>query len=409
MKLNFFIAFLVFFAPIKAIQAEKLLLKDILQYALQNSPLNAEISRDLATKNATAYELETLNNPVAGFNMSFPNSGNDSHIAEIELEQTFKLSNFGSRQQYANAFRHTASIEHRAQTLELVHTLSRGYAAYWLLQEQVEIVAEKIRYTVKKQKLVETAARQGRIDIADAKLLKAEVLRLQEQLRVLQAKKQTGAANLMHLAGMQKRNFKVDLDLTFKLPDQNSIHEMAEDRGGILALLKARNDLAEKRLAVAKEDLVFSEFTPKAVIERNFDDHNTSLILGVSIALPIWDRNNAELARAKAEQTLSQTSLNSLNRNNFNKVLEASYKKAKSAQQTADNFRNNILPIWQEVESITDQKFAYGQASIFELLQMYERITEVENEALQAELNVIETRIELESLIGRSFSYEGEY
>lgn len=40
---------------------------------------------------------------------------------------------------------------------------------------------------------------------------------------------------------------------------------------------------------------------------------------------------------------------------------------------------------------------------------MYERITEVENEALQAELNVIETRIELESLIGRSFSYEGEY
>ena len=42
-----------------------------------------------------------------------------------------------------------------------------------------------------------------------------------------------------------------------------------------------------------------------------------------------------------------------------------------------------------------------GQASILELFQMRERITNVQNEALQAYLNSIEAQIELEGLIGK--------
>jgi outer membrane protein TolC len=56
------------------------------------------------------------------------------------------------------------------------------------------------------------------------------------------------------------------------------------------------------------------------------------------------------------------------------------------------------------VQSLTDKKFENGQASILDLFQMRERITDVQSEALQTYLNSIEARIELESLIGQSLT-----
>ena len=56
------------------------------------------------------------------------------------------------------------------------------------------------------------------------------------------------------------------------------------------------------------------------------------------------------------------------------------------------------------MQSLTDKKFESGQASILDLFQMRERITDVQSEALQTYLNSIEARIELESLIGQSLA-----
>lgn len=406
MKFNYFIALLVSSIPFQAIKAETLVINDMIEHALQNSPITMEISHNLKNKQTSAYELQTINNPEVGFNFSLPNSGNGNHAAEIEFEQTLKLSNLGARKQYANAFIETASIEERAQILELVHSVMRGYATYWLLQEQTALLKKKIAYSHKKQQQVEKAASQGRIDIADAKLLKAEALRLAEKLRVLNAQKQSGLANLMHLAGLNQKDFHADLSLDLALPSLNTLTNLAANKGGVLELVRARKKLAEQRYKVAKEDAGFSRFTPKAAIQRNFNENNTTLVLGVSIELPIWDSNNAELARANAELNLAKASLNTLNSDNFKNVITAAFKKAKSTQLTAANYRNKILPIWKDVQNITEQKFAYGQASIFDLLQMHERLTEIQNEALQAELNVIEARIELESLVGQSFSFK---
>ena len=140
------------------------------------------------------------------------------------------------------------------------------------------------------------------------------------------------------------------------------------------------------------------------MIVRDFDENNTTGLLGVSLAIPIWDRNNAELSRATAERRLAQSNLNALNEQSFANVLAASFEQAKATQISASTYRNKIVPSWDEVQSITDKKFENGQASILDLFQMRERITDVQSEALQTYLNSIEARIELESLIGQSLA-----
>ena len=404
MKLKYIITALALLLPFQVPQAETLSLETVIEQALQNSPQTARILSDVADAEAEAFEIETPDNPRAEINITSFKDGNDNRTAEIELEQPLRLSNFGSRGNYAEALRRTASVEQKAQMLELIHTITRGYASYWALQEQEKILAANVDYANRKQRLVANAAKEGRVDASDAKIFKAEALRLEEQLRVIRARKASGAANLLRMAGMDQTSFDAERPISPEIPDLSYLTGVAGNEGSIRSLLEARKALAERRYAVARQDAGFPEFAPRAVIKQDFDTDNTTVLLGVSIALPIWDRNNAEVSRAVAERRLAQSNLNALNEQNFANVLAAAYEQAKATQISASTYRNKILPAWNEVESITDKKFENGQASILDLFQMRERMVSVQSEALQTYLNSIEARIELESLIGQSLN-----
>ena len=403
MKYTFVLLLFALFAPIQAVKAEILSLETVIEQALQNSPETARILNNLADAKAEAFTIETPPNPSAEINATAIEDSASRSIG-IEIEQPIRPSYFGSRGSYADALRHTASIEQKAQMLELIHSITRGYASYWALQEQEKLLAENANYARKKQKLIERAAQDGRVDTTDAKIFKAEALRLEEQLRVVRARKANGAANLLRMAGMDQRRFEASRPKSPEIPDLLSLTELAGNEGSIRRLLESRKALAERRYSVARQDAVFPEFAPRAVIERDFDEDSTAIFFGVNIAIPIWDRNNAELSRARAERRLAQSNLNALNEQNFATVLAASFEQAKATQVSASTYRNKIVPSWEEVQSITDKKFENGQASILDLFQMRERIIGVQSEALQTYLNAIEAQIELESLVGQSLT-----
>jgi outer membrane protein TolC len=387
--------------PFQTAKAETLSLETVIEQALKNSPETARILNSVADADAEAFEIETLDNPTAEINVTAIED-DASRSIDVEFEQPMRLSNFGSRRLYADALRRTASIEQKAQMLELIHSITRSYAAYWALQEQEKLLSKNASYARKKQKLVERAAKEGRVDAVDAKIFKAEALRLEEQLRVIRARKTSGAANLLRMAGMNQMAFDAKRPKSPEIPELAALSSLVGNEASVRSLFESRKALAERRYNVARQDAGFSEFTPRASIEHDYDEDSTAILFGVNIAIPIWDRNNAELSRANAERRLAQSNLNALNEQNFANVLAAAFEQAKATQISASTYRNKIVQSWNEVQSITDKKFENGQASILDLFQMRERITDVQNEALQTYLNSIEARIELESLIGQS-------
>ncbi len=407
MKYLYILLLCAFFVPIQSARAETLLLETVIEQALQHSPETARILNSFADADAEAFEIETLNNPTAEINATAIED-NASRSIGIEIEQPMRLSNFGSRGSYAYAVRRAANIEQKAQMLELIHSITRVYASYWALQEQEKILSDNVNYARKKQKLIRRAAKEGRVDASDAKVFEAEALRLEEQLRVMRARKVNGAANLLRMAGMDQTVFDAERPKSPKFPKLATLTSLAGNEGSIRSLLESRKALAERRYNVARQDAGFPEFAPRAVIEHDFDDDSTVILFGVNIAIPIWDRNNAELSRANSERRLAQSNLNALNEQNFVNVLAASFEKAKATQISASTYRNKIVPSWNDVQSLTDRKFKNGQASILDLFQMRERITGVQSEALQTYLNSIEARIELESLIGHSLTESKE-
>ncbi|MFK8035912.1 MAG: TolC family protein [Hyphomicrobiales bacterium] len=403
MKILFIFLLWSLIVPVQSVHAQTISLNQMIEQGLRNSPEVARVFNTMVEQKSTALEVETLDNPSAEIN--FTGIEDDaSRSISIEIEQPLRRSNFGARQSYADALRHTANAYQKAQSLEIIHSMTRSYISYWVLQEQEKLLSQKADYARKKQELIERAAKEGRMDVADAKIFKAEVLRLEENLRVLRAKKIKGTANLLRMAGMDQQAFKALRPKTPAIPELQLLSNLSGKEGGIRNLLESRKNLAEKRYQVAKQDAGFPEFSPRAVIERDFDEDSAAILFGVNIAIPIWNRNNAELARANAELRLSQSNLNALSEQNFVNVLAASYEQTIATQASVTKYYNEILPAWEEVQSIMDKKFNNGQASILDLFQMRERITNVQNESLQTYIDSVEARIELESLIGQSLT-----
>ena len=148
MKYLYIILLVALFAPIQAAKAETLSLETVIKQALQNSPETARILNSVADADAEAFEIETLQNPSAEIDFTAIED-NSSRSVGLEFEQPMRLSNFGSRGSYADALRRTASIEQKAQMLELIHSITRGYASYWALQEQENLLSETPAMLVK--------------------------------------------------------------------------------------------------------------------------------------------------------------------------------------------------------------------------------------------------------------------
>lgn len=388
---------------LQSAQAESLSLNDIIQQALANSPDIALAMKNYSDQQAIAFEVEVLDNPTVELGVTALENESSRSIS-VEIEQPIRRSNFGSRQSYAEAIRHSASVRQRAQFLEIVHTITRSYASYWVLQEKVGLLSRNVQYARKKQKLIERAALQGRVDSADAKIFGAEALRLEEQLKMLNTYKIKTGALLLKMAGIPQQTFEALMPERHIIHDISVLSDLAKSEGGIRYLLESRQSLAESRYHVAKQDAAFPQIAPRAAIDHDFDENSTSILLGFNMALPIWDRNNAELARAKSERNLAQRHLDALNENNLLFVLSSVRQNASKMQASSEKYRKEIIPSWREVESILDKKFENGQASIFELYQMRERITDVYHEYFNTYLDSIDARIDLESLIGRRLS-----
>ncbi len=403
MKFIYIITVLALLFLPQATYAKTYSLQTMIEHALDNSFETSRIEKNKAVTEAEAFEIEVFENPNAEMNVTVFEE-NSSHSLEMEIEQPMRASHFGSRKSYAHALRRTAAIEEKAQKLELVHAITRSYASYWALQEHENLLSQNVEYARHKQKLIEQASNEGRIDAADAKIFRAEALRLEEQLRIVRAQKIKGAANLLRMAGMDQTLFDATRPKSPQIPILSDLVAQKDHLGSVRSLLESRKAMAENRYAVASQDAGFPEFAPRAVLERDFDENSTSILFGVSIAVPIWDRNDAELSRARAELRLAQTSLNALNEHNYANILAGAYEQAKATQISASIYRNKIVPSWREVQEIADEKFENGQASILELFQMNERVTEIQSEAIKTYLNSIEARIELEALIGYSLS-----
>jgi cobalt-zinc-cadmium efflux system outer membrane protein len=221
------------------------------------------------------------------------------------------------------------------------------------------------------QKTVEISdARYKAGDMSESDLLKIKLQLLQFQAEVSAAKlaKVQALTGLRQFLGYESvpDNFDVDGDL-----DYQAIHAGLDDLKSLA--LRTRPDLQAAHLSVnaAQSQESLAEANGKRDLNASFNyTHTAGINSGAfffNIDLPIFDRNQGEIARTRYAITQSQELQNETSQQVLTDVVDA-YEAVRSNDQIIQLYRGGYVDQAKESRDITEYAYKRGAASLLDFL-----------------------------------------
>lgn len=403
LSLLLFYCFLILLS-FPARSAERMTLDAYIDQALSHSPRAAAILADVKNMEAHATEAGRHENPTVQADITAVRNGTGQELA-LELEQPLRGSDFGSRAAYARAIRAEADVDRKAKLLEIAHEATRSYMDLWVVQEKLSMTVRLAADAHRQMKIARQALKKGIGDSADEKVLSAQIAEFEAQKIRLLSERRTALNGFSQLAGLAVTNFSLAPPPSRRLPvDADELVEASASKASVRAILQAQREVARRALFVAQADAQAPEVTPRAVMNRDFTDNSGSLMLGVRVAIPVWNRNRAETQRARADYETADKGLEFLRQDNYRAVLINAWRAAREDQKAAEEYGDVIVPRWRAVETLAEKRLAAGQASIFDLWQAQTQVLDSENRSLAARRAAVEAVMSLETLTGTTFT-----
>jgi cobalt-zinc-cadmium efflux system outer membrane protein len=217
-------------------------------------------------------------------------------------------------------------------------------------------------------------------------------LRAQKELAEFQVRETTSAlkhttavlATLLNIP----RDRAADLKLRAALRDVEPLPQSTEDL--VQLALKQRPDLVAYRLGVTRADLEIrlakaNAFQDVQLLYQPYtlQDNRpfglkspTSWAVGVTVPLPIYNRNQGNVERAKLNADQTRIEMAALERQLTSDVEEA-IREFNISRDAVIEMESDVLPASQKVRDTIYQRFVGGQASILDYLEAQRAFNEV--------------------------------
>jgi cobalt-zinc-cadmium efflux system outer membrane protein len=218
-----------------------------------------------------------------------------------------------------------------------------------------------------------TAITKTRVEAGDAApedLARIEIELARLQLEVQRSQTLREQALLALAAAMGDVNLNVkslagDLAMAFELPTLESlVANLAEAP-------ELRQADASIRASNARIDLAKAERIPDVKVEvlyhRLESTRENTLDIGLSIPLPLFDRNQGKVREARAEATAAEAR-SRLTENELNLRLRESHAQLTAALATSRAFQTEIMPRAEIMLKAAETRFAAGDTSLADVL-----------------------------------------
>ncbi len=378
-----------------------LTLAQALQRSLRHNPEIAQLDAGLADKLARAIEAEVKLNPEfkvsAGYASEDEGDGAD---VELELEQPLRPSDFGLRKTYASALRVAANLEQQADVLRVLNNTALVYYRAWALQERAVLLTGARAQAGDVLSTIEQQLAAGQSDVSQRSIFEAETARFAAELLAVRGERAGALAELGRATGIDAAGMRLAAPSFASIPSTSALAAFAESRSGIRRIALARRAAAAKNLSVARADAVFPEFAPGLV--TNYGSRNEEAGIGLTIAgrIPIWDRNQGEITRARGALEAADRELESFDRVSLARSIEGRRQQVLNLQARADSFRDNVIPAYRAAYDAALAQFRAGQASTLQLFEVQKSLVEAQEKAFDYAVEALSARTQLEQLIG---------
>ncbi len=376
-----------------ALCAETLTLNQAVSEAIEkNAGLLAERA-NIAIADARILTARLRPNPVlsaGGNHLDFLGTGfddiNGGGPTEVTLRSEFTVERGGKRPARiaaAEAARSVVELQFLNAARTLALEVQNAFVDVLLAKSALALARENLEFANTTVNVNEVRLKAG--EIAELELARSRLAVLQSENSVRRAELQvrTSLTRLETVMGRAKRSpgFDVagELRRDAAIPDQDEIQRLAAELRPDLRGLRRETERAgaewKSQIAQAKPDLTFGA----EYIRQQVNAKANSLSFEIGIPIPVFNRNQGEIARAAAEQRQAELRLRALEASIAGEI-ESAWRQLVTARDLLHSIENRMLRQAREVRDITEFSYRRREATLLELLDAQRTF----NETMQA-------------------------
>ncbi|MBE0595660.1 MAG: TolC family protein [Desulfuromonadales bacterium] len=387
-----------------------LTLHESLSLAVLHNPELAIYSQEIRAREAEALQAGLRRNPLLSFEAenvfgSGPFSGTDAAESTLSISQTLELGKKRSlRRHLAEAETNIAQNEFALAKTDLLARTTDAFIAVLEAQERLRLaeemgdLAKRVLGTVEERvaagRGAETEAIRPRIQLREQQVAR-------DKARGHLVATRGALAALMGREGADSGPVIGDLSRLSPLPDQAELERRLTESPQFVRRIA---ESERRRRAVHLEEarrIPDLDLGIGARYLRESDD--TALVLGVSVPLPLFDRNQGAIAAARSRQTQACADERSALLQ-AKAALVAGWQEINSARAEAEALRDDIIPASRQAMESAEYGYRAGKFGILDVLDAQRTLVEAQESYLDALTAFHRAASQLERLLGSPLS-----
>jgi len=410
--------------------------------ALLNNPSFQAIFQDIGVSRADVVQSGLLSNPTLSLGFRLPEGGGRAEVTAGLAQQIVDLWQIPMRKRIAEAQLERTVTSVVAQATVLAADVRDKYYRLLASQRAEELAAENLHLIEQSLELAQARLRAGDVGPLDVNLVRMNLLDAQVERESVRQDLMMAELALAGALGLSRSDAPVTLDGA--LPKPQPIRENEDDlltladerrldlRAAGLALTAAENELERECMNVfpsivvgiagerterrgladrdiladtARSSIAAGKPTAPSIQSRAQRDQARRQVIDallgatVAIALPIWDQNQAHIAKARFEVIRRRKLLDAAYDGAARQVKEA-FRRAMIAQELAEFFEDEVLP--QATQNVEGARSLYrtGEQGVLALLEAQEMLVQQRRRSVSILQDYALARVDLELAVG---------
>ncbi len=384
---------------IAAAGAQRLSLRQAIDLALSHNPDLAAAALEVGANEGIRQQAGAYPNPELSYLQE--DTQRATRTVTLQLNQPIELGGKrGARVAAAERGYAIATEDLAARRLAVRAAVTASYFDALAAQERVRVADEALELAGRATRAAALRVKAGKV--APIEETKARVAEAGVQVDANQARSELrGAqARLAALLGQgQPRALVLDGRLD-ALPTAPTLEDMQRQVENAPALRRARLEI-ERRMALT--DLEKARRIPDLTLslgaKREEALGRNQAVIGVSIPLPLFDRNQGNLLEALKREDKAREELKSAQFQVFADAVQAR-ERLESARMQAESLALQMLPGAQSAYEAAVKGFELGKFSFLEALDAQRTLLEARVQALRAMAEAHRARAELDRILG---------
>ncbi len=328
---------------------------------------------------------------------------------EVQSQLDQRLEVFGERRMRIRAAkRYREQLEKELALVQWANyaEVHAAYNAAVVAKARATTAAGLLGFSARLLEITRRRAQAGEISELRARVAEGEFAQARQAKIAAELEFRLACNRLAEVAGWPKGRVIApagDLQVPQKVGEVDGFVARALEEHPVMQAQRARVSAAEARLAAAKRDRL-PEPSVGGFFSREIEPgvSMTPTVVGlatVTIPFPLWRRNQAEIAHAKADLEVARTELGALEYRMGLQIRRA-VESVNTAADRVSTYARDVVPRFEENLSMLQRAFELGEVDIIEVFVARERFLSIQTEALAAYDSYFRSIYDFESTAG---------